>query len=97
MNIEIIDEAQKVTIKVSGRIDTVTAPTLEREIETLGDVQELVLDFENLEYTSSAGLRVILKAQKKMAALGGMKIVNAGADIKEIFDMTGFSDILNIE
>lgn len=86
------------TIFVEGRLDTVTAPELDSELKSsLEGVTELVFDFEKLEYISSAGLRVILSAQKQMNKQGNMKVVNAGDEIKEIFDVTGFSDILTIE
>lgn len=98
MKIEQIAENNKLTFKVSGRVDTVTAADFDKELETIGDsVNELVFDFQDLEYTSSAGLRVILKAQKLMATKGSLTIVNANENIKEIFDVTGFSDILDIQ
>lgn len=85
-------------ISVSGRLDTVTAPDLEGELNSsLDSVTELVLDFSKLEYISSAGLRVLLGAQKKMNACGKMVVKNVNDDIKEVFDITGFSDILTIE
>ena len=87
-----------VTLKVSGRLDTTTAPSLESAVsETVGSCESLVLDFAGLEYISSAGLRVILKAQKAMMAKGGMKLLNVNETIMEIFEITGFSDILTIE
>lgn len=86
------------TLNLSGRLDTTTAPQLEAVIkEELTDVTELVLDFENLEYISSAGLRVLLLAQKIMNKQGNMIIRNVCSDIKEVFDITGFSDILTIK
>ena len=86
------------TIVLSGRLDTVTAPQLEAELEKiLSDSDALVLDMANLEYISSAGLRVILKAQKAMNTKGTMKLIHVGASIMEVFDITGFSDFLNIE
>ena len=82
---------------LEGRLDTVTAPDLEKELkESLDGVTDLTLDFEKLEYISSAGLRVLLAAQKTMAKQGGMKLVNVGETIMEIFEVTGFSDILTI-
>ncbi len=81
-----------------GRLDTTTAPQLEEIIKNeLEGVGELSLDFEKLEYISSAGLRVLLAAQKIMNKQGNMVIRNANADIKEVFDITGFADILTIE
>ena len=86
------------TIVLSGRLDTVTAPQLEAELEKiLSNSDTLVLDMANLEYISSAGLRVILKAQKAMNTKGTMKLIHVGESIMEVFDITGFSDFLNIE
>ena len=86
------------TIVLSGRLDTVTAPQLEAELEKiLSDSDALVLDMANLEYISSAGLRVILKVQKAMNTKGTMKLIHVGESIMEVFDITGFSDFLNIE
>ena len=86
------------TIVLSGRLDTVTAPQLEAELEKiLSDSDALVLDMANLEYISSAGLRVILKAQKAMNTKGTMKLIHVGESIMEVFDITGFSDLLWIE
>ncbi len=83
---------------VSGRMDTSTAPQFESEIKnSLYGVEKLVLDFENLEYVSSAGLRVILAAQKIMNKQGEMIIKNVGEVIAEVFEITGFVDILTIE
>ena len=83
---------------LEGRLDTVTAPDLEKEIKSsLGGVTSLLLDFEKLDYISSAGLRVLLSAQKTMNKQGLMKIIHANEAIMEIFDVTGFSDILTIE
>ena len=98
MTIEIKKNAKEVTIEVGGRLDTITAPVLEKTIgeNTLG-MQSLVLDFKALEYLSSAGLRVLLGAHKKMSKMGSMKVINVCADVMEIFEMTGFADILNIE
>lgn len=86
------------TIVLSGRLDTVTAPQLEAALEKiLSNSDTLVLDMANLEYISSAGLRVILKAQKVMNTKGTMKLIHVGESIMEVFDITGFSDFLNIE
>ena len=88
-------EGSKLTIALVGRLDTTTAPELEAEIKSsLDGVTEFVLDFASLEYVSSAGLRVILMAQKLMKKQGSMVLVNVNADIMEVFDITGFSDIL---
>ena len=85
------------TLAVIGRLETTTAPELEKVIkEELTDVTDLTLDFDKLEYISSAGLRVLLTAQKMMHKQGSMKIVNANKIVREIFDITGFSDILSV-
>ena len=98
MNIEKVCNETVVALKVIGRLDTTTAPALEAAVsETVGNCDQLVLDFTGLEYISSAGLRVILKAQKAMASKGGMKLLNVNETIMEIFEITGFSDILTIE
>ena len=91
-------EEKVLNVKVEGRLDTATAPALEEELaEVMDEAEELVFDLEGLEYMSSAGLRILLATQKKMALKGGMKVVNVNDVIKEIFDITGFSDILTIE
>lgn len=87
-----------VTFAVSGRLDTTTAPELESVIKTeLDGATELVFDFSGLDYISSAGLRILLTAQKKMNTQGTMKVTGANEIVLEIFDVTGFSDILTIE
>ena len=86
------------TFIVSGRLDTQTAPELENELDSiLSGLKELTFDMTNLEYVSSAGLRVILKAQKAMNAQGSMKLTGVNDSIMEVFDITGFLDILTIE
>ena len=86
------------TLIVSGRLDTQTAPELEAELDSVLDgLKELTFDMTNLEYVSSAGLRVILKAQKAMNAQGSMKLTGVNDSIMEVFDITGFLDILTIE
>ncbi len=97
MTIDKKAEGGKLILKVSGRLDTMTAPELENVIkENLNDVEELVLDFQNLEYISSAGLRVVLGARKAMGD-GSFAVRNLCSDVREIFDITGFSDIITIE
>ena len=87
-----------VTLIVSGRLDTQTAPELENELDNiLSGLKELTFDMTNLEYVSSAGLRVILKAQKAMNMQGSMKLTGVNDSIMEVFDITGFLDILTIE
>lgn len=89
---------QSATLGLVGRLDTITAPRLEEELkEILSNVTELVLDFEKLDYISSAGLRVLLSAQKTMMKQGTLKIVHVNDTILEIFEVTGFSEILDVE
>ena len=98
MNIEKNCKENVITLNVRGRLDTTTAPALEAAVsENVGACEQLILDFDGLEHISSAGLRVILKAQKAMSAKGGMKLLHVNETIMEIFEITGFSDILTIE
>ena len=91
-------EDNVLTISLTGRLDTVTAPELEAELEkSLDNSTEVFFDFAELEYISSAGLRVILAAQKVMNTQGKMIIKNVNETISEVFEVTGFSDILTIE
>ena len=97
MTIEIIKNENEIIIEVEGRLDTNTAPTLEKSInENTEDKNNLVLDLKKLEYISSAGLRVLLSAQKKMNKNGSMKVKNVSEDVMAVFEMTGFADILVI-
>ena len=98
MTIEIKKNDQETIIEIVGRLDTITAPALDKTInEDIGDTKNLVLDVKGMEYISSAGLRVLLSAQKKMQKIGSMKVVGVCDDIMEVFEMTGFADILVIE
>lgn len=98
MTIEKIAEGNKLTIALSGRLDTTTAPKLETELkQNISGVEELVLDLAALEYLSSAGLRVLLSAQKVMNRQGCMVVRNVNEVIMEIFEVTGFVDVLTIE
>ena len=98
MTIEKKINNESATLIVSGRLDTQTAPELENELDSvLSGLKELTFDFANLEYVSSAGLRVILKAQKAMNVQGSMKLTGVNDSIMEVFDITGFLDILTIE
>lgn len=90
-------DGEKLTVAIEGRLDTSTAPELEKELSDLSGVTELVLDFAKLEYVSSAGLRVLLASQKAMNAQGKMLIKNVNETIMEVFEITGFADILTIE
>lgn len=98
MNINKIANGTSMIFEIEGRLDTTTAPQFEREIESsLEGVTELTLDLAKLAYISSAGLRVILGAEKVMSEQGKMKLVNVNESIMEVFDITGFIDILTIE
>lgn len=98
MTIKTEKNNETITLKLEGRLDTVTAPELEKAISGLPkETKDLVLDMNGLEYVSSAGLRVLLGAQKKMNAVGTMKLVGVCDAIMEVFEMTGFADILVIE
>ena len=98
MEFNIITSGSKMVIELEGRLDTTTAPKLEECIrEALTGISELCMDMEKLEYISSAGLRVLLAAQKIMDKQGRMIVTGCREEIREIFDITGFSDILTIE
>ena len=98
MTIEKILNGEKLTFVIAGRLDTQTAPELEKAIDdSTSGVKDLTFDFNGLEYISSAGLRVILKAQKIMNVQGAMKLIGVNDTIMEVFDITGFLDILTIE
>ena len=88
----------ELNIKLTGRLDTTTSPELEKELkDSLDGITTLIIDMTELEYISSAGLRVLLSAHKIMSAQGSMKLVNVNEIVQEVFDVTGFSDILTIE
>ncbi len=98
MNINAKKEGTMLSVGVEGRLDTMTAPELEAALgKDMPDAEQLVLDFSKLDYISSAGLRVLLAAHKTMSRKGGMKICHVNEIVKEVFDVTGFSDILTIE
>lgn len=98
MEINKVLDGSNLTVTLSGRLDTTTAPQLEAELKaSIDGVYKLDFDFENLEYISSAGLRVLLSAQKVMNKQGSMIIRNANDTINEVFEVTGFADILTIE
>jgi len=98
LNINTTIEGKKAVYTLDGRLDTVTSPDLEESLKgCLDSVDELVLDFGNLDYISSAGLRVLLSAHKSLIKRGSMKVTNVNSTIMEIFEVTGFSDILTIE
>lgn len=98
MTINMINDGKKATFQLEGRLDTVTAPDLDKEFnDNVDSFEDVVFDFSQLAYISSAGLRVLLSAQKTMNKKGSMKIVNASEEVKEVFEITGFSDIMTIE
>ena len=98
MTIEIKRGTEETIIELKGRLDTTTAPALDKTInDDIGETKNLVLDAKGLEYISSAGLRVLLSAQKKMQKIGSMKVTNVCEEVMEVFEMTGFADILVIE
>ena len=98
MTIEIKKNPEETIIEIVGRLDTITAPALDKTInEDIGDTKNLVLDVKGMEYISSAGLRVLLAAQKKMQKIGSMKLIGVCEEVMDVFEMTGFADILVIE
>ena len=98
MTIEIKRNAEETTIELVGRLDTTTAPALDKNINNdIEGTKSLVINFKSLEYISSAGLRVLLSAQKKMQKIGSMKVTNVCEEVMEVFEVTGFADILVIE
>ena len=98
MTIEIKKMGAEATIEVSGRLDTGTAPALEKTIgQEIEETANLTMDLKGLEYISSAGLRVLLSAQKRMSKSGSMKLVHVSEEVMDVFEMTGFADILTIE
>ena len=98
MTIEIKKNAEETIIEIVGRLDTITAPVLDKSInEDISETKNLVLDVKGMEYISSAGLRILLATQKKMQKIGSMKLTNVCEEVMEVFEMTGFADILVIE
>ena len=98
MKIVLKRNAEEIVLELAGRLDTTTAPALDKAIlENIDETKKLILDFKELEYISSAGLRVLLSAQKKMQSNGSMKVINVCEDVMEVFEITGFADILTIE
>ena len=98
MTMEIKKITEATVIEIVGRLDTTSAPALEKAInEDIGDAKNLVLDLKGVQYISSAGLRVLLGAQKKMQKIGAMKVTNVCEAVMEVLEMTGFADILVIE
>ena len=98
MTIDIRRNGAETAIELAGRLDTTTAPALDKTInEDMGETKHLILNLKGLEYISSAGLRVLLSAQKKLQKIGSMKVMNVRDEVMEVFEMTGFADILTIE
>ncbi len=98
MTIKKSQEGSRLNITLEGRLDTTAAPRLEAELKrSVSDIEELIFDFEKLEYISSAGLRVLLSAQKVMNKQGSMTVKNVNDVVMEVFEVTGFVDILTIE
>ena len=98
MTINKLQEGNTLIIALEGRLDTMTSPELEKELkESMDGAESLVLDFGKLDYISSAGLRVLLSAHKQMKNKGGLTVKNVNEVVQEIFDVTGFADILTIE
>ena len=98
MTIEKMQNGTQLTIKLIGRLDTITAPALDAELKSsLNGIDSLVFDLEQLEYVSSAGLRSLLVAQKTMGKQGEMKVIHVCEDVQEIFEITGFTEIFTIE
>lgn len=97
MNVNKQKNGESIVFEVEGRVDTTTAPELEAEVkESIDGITDFTFDFSKVEYISSAGLRVLLATQKIMNKQGSMKVCNVSDEINEIFEVTGFSDILNI-
>ncbi len=96
MNINLNKNEDKLIISLEGRLDTTTSPELESEYKKL-DEKNIVLDLKDLNYISSAGLRVLLTMQKEMNKKGSLEIINVCDDVRDIFEVTGFNDILNIK
>lgn len=98
MTINKQQDGKALKIALEGRLDTTTSPQLEKELDaSLGAADSLIFDFSKLEYISSAGLRVLLSAHKTMSKKGGMKVTHVNEIVQEVFDVTGFADILTIE
>lgn len=98
MEIKQNKDGQKLTIALEGRLDTVTAPELEKVVnENLDGIIDLIFDFDKLDYVSSAGLRVLLSCQKTMQKQGKMKLINVCNEVNEVFELTAFNKILTIE
>ena len=97
MTITKTQNGSAVTLSIEGRLDTITSPDLEKELQGLSDSNELTIDCTKLDYISSAGLRVFLAAHKSYSSKGGMTVTNVQDSVLDVFDVTGFKEILNIK
>lgn len=97
MEIEKLIDGKTATLKISGRLDTVSSPELESALNELSDAEGVVLDFEKLEYISSAGLRVLLLAHKNFSRKAGLTVTNVCEEVMDVFKVTGFDDVLTIK
>ena len=98
MTIQTIKNEDALTVSVTGRLDTTTSPELDEELKkSLDGIRDLAMDLEGLEYISSAGLRILLSTQKTMNQQGTMKLINVSSMVMDVFEVTGFADILTIE
>lgn len=97
MTINKTQNGSAVTLAIEGRLDTMTSPDLEKELQTITDSKELIIDCAKLDYISSAGLRVLLSAHKAFSAKDGMTVTNVQDAVLDVFDVTGFKEILNIK
>lgn len=98
MTIQTIKNEDALTVSVTGRLDTTTSPELDEELKkSLDGIRDLTMDLEGLEYISSAGLRILLSTQKTMNQQGTMKLINVSSMVMDVFEVTGFADILTIE
>lgn len=97
MKIDLKKEDKKLTIKLGGKLDTNTSPELDSKMSELEGMEEVIIDMKDLDYISSAGLRVLLSMQKVMNKQGKMTIINVCDNVMDIFEVTGFSDILTIQ
>jgi anti-sigma B factor antagonist len=97
MKLEKEQNGSQLTIRLGGRLDTNSSPQLDAEIADLTGITELIFDFSGLDYISSSGLRVLLGTQKRMNKTGTMKVIGANETIMEVFDISGFSEIIAIE
>ena len=98
MTIQTIKKEDALTVSVTGRLDTTTSPELDEELKkSLDGIRDLTMDLEGLEYISSAGLRILLSTQKTMNQQGTMKLINVSSMVMDVFEVTGFADILTIE